>query len=103
MTGFPKSARVGKFRISDAAIASRPAAGHQEHDLAQGKERPSNIIHAEGVPVDSQSSVPKGAYPPTFQDDVACGWKTRLPEVAVAWPCPSLHSPVQEGKSHGAN
>jgi hypothetical protein len=33
------------------------------------------------------------------EDDVACG----RPEVAVAWPCRSLHSLVQDGKSHGNN
>jgi hypothetical protein len=49
MTGFPKSARVGKFRTPDAAIASRPAAGRPEHDLAWGKEATTKIIHAEAA------------------------------------------------------
>jgi DNA invertase Pin-like site-specific DNA recombinase len=33
------------------------------------------------------------------EDDVACG----RTEVAVAWSCRSLHSLVQDGKSHGNN
>jgi hypothetical protein len=63
MTGFPKSARVGRFRIPDAAIASRPAAGRQEHDLARGKKATGRIIHAEGLRVDSPSSVPRPGNP----------------------------------------
>jgi hypothetical protein len=35
------------------------------------------------------------------EDDVARSPEMRLSEVAVAWPCRSLNSLVQEGKSHG--
>jgi len=46
------------------------------------------------------------------EDDVACGLlrqdgspelARRRPEVVVAWHCRSLHSLVQDGKSHGTN
>jgi hypothetical protein len=33
------------------------------HDLAQGKEGTTNIIHAEGMRVDSPSSAPKARNP----------------------------------------
>jgi hypothetical protein len=70
MAGASKSARVGKFRTPDAAIASPPAAGGPEHDLARGKEATSRIIHAEAAyplafpPLPENH--PAAALPPKF-------------------------------------
>jgi hypothetical protein len=69
---------------------------HEEHDLAQCKDRDGNIIHAEGVRGDFSSSTPKACKVLSCQGlggDACCGgaswhnvWRARN-----LVPCPPEH------------